>query len=225
VTDLGTTAPGPAGKSDARWSTGIAVQDDGTVHIAWADTKGNQIVLADGKEGNLEATPVSGSANGTNPSLAASADGKFVAVAWFDSVNANLEVAQTSSGALALAHPLPTLAQPSVAATTPAAACQPDGTTLQISAQNVAFDKNCLAAPAGKAVTIEFNNQDPALPHNVEIFTDSSGTTRLGGATGPDDTVAGPATVTYKVDPLKAGTFFFRCDVHPTTMTGTFVVK
>jgi len=26
------------------------------------------------------------------------------------------------------------------------------------------------------------------------------------------------------VPALDAGTYFFRCDVHPTTMTGTFVV-
>ena len=62
------------------------------------------------------------------------------------------------------------------------------------------------------------------MPHNVEIFTDSSATTRLGGATGPGDTVTGPGSTTYKVNALPAGTYFFRCDIHPTQMTGTFVV-
>jgi plastocyanin len=227
VTDLGAAAPvtPTIGHIDDRWSTGIAVDDKGTPFATWADTKANQIVLAEEKGGTFAPQPVPGSINGTNPSLSVSTDGKFQALAWFDSSNANLEVAQSPSGGLSLAHALPTNAPPSGAATTPpAATCEPDGTTLQISAQNIAFDKNCLAAPAGKAFTIEFNNKE-AVPHNVEIFTDSSATNRLGGATGPTDTIAGPATVNYKVDALKAGTYYFHCDVHPTVMFGTFVVK
>jgi plastocyanin len=229
VADLGATARGPNGKSDPRWSTGVAVDDEGTTFVTWADTKANQILLADNKGENPATRPVSGSTNGTNPSLAVSADGKSLALAWFDNANANLEMAQSPSGGLALAHPLTPAPTPSGGATTPpAATCEPDGTTLQITAPAGAaasgFDKNCLAAPAGEAFTIEFNNQD-ATAHNVEIFTDSSATTRLGGAENGGDFIVGPATVTYKVDPLDPGTYFFRCDIHPTIMTGTFVVK
>jgi plastocyanin len=225
VSDLGTTAPKTSGQSDDRWSTGIGLDDQGTAFATWADTKANQIVLAEDKGGSFAPQPVPGSINGTNPSLAVSPDGKFQALAWFDSSNANLEVAQSPSGGLGLAHALPTNAPPSGGATTPpAATCEPDGTTIKVTAQDTAFDTNCLAAPAGKAFTIDFTIQDASL-HNVEIFTDSSAATRLGGATGPTDILAGPASVTYKVDALKAGTYYFHCDVHPTVMTGTFVVK
>ena len=31
--------------------------------------------------------------------------------------------------------------------------------------------------------------------------------------------------MTYDVPALEPGTYFFRCDVHPGQMTGTFVVK
>jgi plastocyanin len=230
VADLGTTAPGPDRKSDARWSTGVAVDDGGTMFVTWADTKANRIVLADNPGGNAATRPVSGSTNGTNPSLAVSADGKSLALAWFDSSNANLEVAQSPAGGLALAHPLTPAATPTGGGqpTAAPAECEPDGTTLQISALNIAFDKNCLAAPAGKSFTIDFNNQE-ATPHNVEIFPTAqdaaSFSNALGGATGPSDIVAGPATVTYKVDALEAGTYYFQCDVHPQQMNGTFVVK
>ena len=37
--------------------------------------------------------------------------------------------------------------------------------------------------------------------------------------------VIGPTTVTYHVVALVAGTYYFHCDVHPTAMQGTFVVK
>ncbi len=101
------------------------------------------------------------------------------------------------------------------------AACSPSGTSLKISAHNSAFDANCLAAPAGTPFTIAFDNQDASIPHNVAIYTDEAATTNL--FTG--DVVTGPKKVTYKVAALDAGTYFFRCDIHPTTMTGTFVVK
>lgn len=87
-------------------------------------------------------------------------------------------------------------------------------------AMSSVFDTDCLAAPAGKPFTIVFDNQDPSIPHNLSIYTDDGATESL--YTG--EIVTGPDVVTYRVDALEAGTYFFRCDVHPTTMTGTFVV-
>ena len=99
--------------------------------------------------------------------------------------------------------------------------CSPSGTTVTVSAKNLAFDAKCLAAPANTPFTISFDNKDSGVPHNVAIFTDSSATKSL--FTG--SVVTGPKTVTYHVPALKPGTYYFRCDVHPTTMHGTFVVK
>jgi cytochrome c oxidase subunit II len=103
--------------------------------------------------------------------------------------------------------------------------CSPTGTSLQIAAKNIHFDKDCLAAPAGQPFTIEFDNQDPGIPHNVEVYTDDSLSDRLAGATGITDTITGPAKTTYKSGPLEAGTYYFVCDVHESAMFGTFVVK
>jgi plastocyanin len=95
------------------------------------------------------------------------------------------------------------------------------GTTAQISAQNLKFDTSTLQASAGKAFTIAFDNADPGVPHNVSLYTDSSATTVVfKGAL-----VTGPKTIDYQVKALPAGQFFFRCDVHPTLMTGTLKVK
>jgi hypothetical protein len=233
VTDLGTTAGATAGQPDARWSTGIAVDDQGVHYVTWADTGGNQIVLATNKGGQFDSQPVQGSEGGTNPSIAVSADGKSLAMAWFDAANANLDVAIPPSGGLVLAHPPPTLAPPTATAASPttsgaAPPCEPTGTSLQVEAPPLAsgtgFDQNCLAAPADEAFTVEFANNDPGVPHNFEIYSDSSASTRLGGATGPTDSIVGPATVTYDVDPLDPGIYYFQCDIHPQTMNGTFAV-
>lgn len=93
--------------------------------------------------------------------------------------------------------------------------------SITITAQNAAFDTDCLAAPAGKPITIVLDNQDPSVPHNVSIYTDESATKAL--FTG--DLVIGPKKITYDVGSLPAGSYFFRCDVHPATMTGTLAVS
>lgn len=223
VTDVGSTSAGPSGAADPGWSTGIAVDRAGRVVVAWADRAANDVVLSSSSSGGgFGSADLPGSTNGIDPDVAVSPDGSKVFGAWFDSSNLNLVVAESGGRTPNLAFPTPTLQQPSVAPAPPS--CTPNGTTLTVTAQNIAFDTNCLAAPAGTPFTIKFTNDDAGVPHNVEIFTSQAATTRLGGATGPTDTVTGPGSVTYKVGGLSPGTYFFRCDIHPTQMTGTFVV-
>jgi plastocyanin len=91
-------------------------------------------------------------------------------------------------------------------------------------AQNIAFDATCLAAPAGQAFTIEFDNQDPSVPHNIDLLAADPSQDPSAPSLFAGDLVTGVATATYDVPALDAGTYFFRCDVHPTQMVGTFVV-
>jgi nitrite reductase (NO-forming) len=102
----------------------------------------------------------------------------------------------------------------------PAGACAPAGDTVEVAAMDSVFDADCLAAPAGKPFEIVFDNMDAGIPHNVAIYTDESAETPL----FVGETFNGPDVVTYEVPALEAGSYFFRCDVHPTTMTGTFEV-
>ena len=99
------------------------------------------------------------------------------------------------------------------------ATCSPGGTQLEISAKSVAFDKDCLAAPANQPFTITFHNDDAGTPHNVVIMTSMDGSTLFKGTI-----VSGITTASYKVQPLKPGTYHFHCEIHPDTMQGTFVV-
>jgi hypothetical protein len=114
-------------------------------------------------------------------------------------------------------------AQPSGSPPVPAT-CAPSGTKLEIAASGIAYDKRCLAAPANQAFTVTFTNRDAGTPHNFEIFTDPSAATRLGGAKDATDVVVGPGSTTYDVQALESGTYFFHCDIHPTQMSGTFIV-
>jgi len=88
-----------------------------------------------------------------------------------------------------------------------------------ISASGLAFSTSTLEFPADTPVTLTFDNQDSGVPHNVAIYEDQAYTQSK--FTG--EIVTGPATATYDVPALAAGTYYFKCDVHP-TMTGTVSV-
>lgn len=93
------------------------------------------------------------------------------------------------------------------------------GTTVQIAALNIAFDKNELSVPAGAPFQIQFDNQE-AAPHNVAIHE--------GSATGPNlfrgEIITGPRQITYDVPALNAGSYTFICTVHP-NMVGTLTAQ
>jgi len=88
---------------------------------------------------------------------------------------------------------------------------------IPLEAKNIAFDKTELTAPSGGQVTIHFSNQDPQTPHNFSIYTDESATTPI--FQGPN--VTGPGSTDYTFAAPEPGEYFFRCDIHPTIMTGT----
>jgi plastocyanin len=93
-------------------------------------------------------------------------------------------------------------------------------------AEGTAFDPTCLVAPAGEPFSIDFDNRDDAGatgPHNIAIAVDEAAITADPIFTG--DPVNGPDTVTYDVPAIPdEGSYFFRCDFHPATMTGTLAV-
>jgi plastocyanin len=106
----------------------------------------------------------------------------------------------------------PATSQPSGSLTSGA----PEGTTIV--AANLAFQQSSVAVDADKAISLHFVNQDQA-PHNVAIFSDA-------GYSAPvfaGDVIQGGDT-TYQVPSLRAGTYYFRCDVHP-DMKGQIVAK
>jgi plastocyanin len=90
--------------------------------------------------------------------------------------------------------------------------------TLNLSAQNIQFDTDHLEAPAGRALVLEFANNDPGVPHNVEI-KDATGASLFKGKI-----ITGPDAAAYQVPALAAGSYTFVCDVHP-FMTGTLTVR
>ena len=80
------------------------------------------------------------------------------------------------------------------------------------------FSTDALSVKPDAPIDLEFDNQDPGVGHNVDIFDGPDETAPLlfGG-----EVITGPDTATYGVEPLVEGEYFFNCRIHLTTMTGT----
>jgi len=209
--------PDVSATGDAAWNTAVAAADDGTVYVAWED---DGVQLASGTDSFKSLDIGTSTRSGADPALAASSGG--VALGWYDTLGQNQMLGLLNDDAEIL------VAQPSPSLTTsqgPAAGgeCGKDGkVALTISATGSAFSTSCLVAEAGKPFTIEFTNNDP-IDHNVALYPNSEAVPAdsfFMGEAAPQGVVTD-----YHVDPIdKPGDYYFHCDYHPTTMTGTFVV-
>ena len=99
---------------------------------------------------------------------------------------------------------------------------EPGGVVVAIAAPEGAaasgFSTDTLSVPRDEAFTIAFDNQDPAVPHNVVVF---DGPDAEAPALVTGELITGPAKADYAVEPVPEGEYFFHCEVHPTTMVGT----
>ena len=91
---------------------------------------------------------------------------------------------------------------------------------LTVVATVIEFDADRIELPADTAVKMVFDNKGKGAPHNIAIYPDDTAGTPLFRG----DITTGPKKITYDIPAIPAGEYFFRCDVHPTQMTGTVVV-
>ena len=96
---------------------------------------------------------------------------------------------------------------------------EPGADAIRVVAEGTAFDTDRLELPADEPVRLALENRD-AAEHNLSIYEDD---TASGDPLFTFVSFPGPATETFQVDPLPAGEYYFRCDVHP-VMEGTVVV-
>jgi len=217
----GTVADVGSGANDAGRSTGIAADDAGTVYVTWYDPGTHSVRLALATGDTFEPIEVKQTNGGVLPTVAAAPDGSAVYVAWYAETSQDLMLGTYAEvTGLDLAVPSPT---PSAVPTTtpPTAQCtKVSNGVVDILAQGIAFDTNCIEAPANRPFTIAFDNRDAGLLHNVSVYPSA---TELTNPIEQGEIITGPATADYQVPALRAGEYYFRCDVHP-QMNGTLVV-
>jgi plastocyanin len=97
------------------------------------------------------------------------------------------------------------------------ASADPNAPTIV--AKDIKFEQSSYQVPAAKPFTLTFDNRDGA-PHNIVIAKDEG----FGDKVFAGEVFSGPATKPYSVPALAAGSYFFRCEVHP-EMKGTLVAK
>ena len=100
--------------------------------------------------------------------------------------------------------------------------------TVDLIAKNMAFNTSTITVPASSQVVIRFQNQEASgssqvagIPHNFALYQSPNSTVSIFSG----DIITGGENSTYTfVAPVSPGTYFFRCNVHPTTMKGQFIV-
>ena len=126
-------------------------------------------------------------------------------------------------GAYAAPSPSATVAP----AGAPSGGC-PKNVTLSITAPAGAatsgFSTKQLSAQANKALEVCFQNND-LTTHNFEVWNKDPLSDPSAKNYATEDPFTGPASELVKVPALPSGTYFYRCIVHPTVMTGTLTVK
>jgi plastocyanin len=196
--------------------TSIAVDESGTLWVAWVDADG--VAFARGGD-ELEAIDTRGNtAGGAMPSVAVAPDGSSAYLSWYDTENEDLLVgAYGELEGLAIAEPSPEPPPPDQGGGPPPTECTEvqDG-TVAIVAVSLQFDTSCIRALADEPFTIDFTNEDPDQ-HNVSIYPTADD---LQNPILQEPPFNGPAQETYEVPALEVGQNYFQCDVHPTTMNG-----
>jgi plastocyanin len=96
--------------------------------------------------------------------------------------------------------------------------------TAPAGSANSGFAETELSVPADTPFTIVFKNDDPGIPHNVQIFEGTDTAAPPVFAPEGGELINGVAETTYEVPALEAGTYTYNCLAHPATMVGTLTV-
>jgi hypothetical protein len=97
-------------------------------------------------------------------------------------------------------------------------------TAVTLIAKGIKWDLSQLLFKANAKITVTVENQDTTLgvPHDFAIFSDPQRQSHE--IFTPKADVSPGQKLDYLVPPLKAGTYYFECFIHP-SMNGTVAVK
>jgi plastocyanin len=95
-----------------------------------------------------------------------------------------------------------------------------DAVELEVEAEDFAFDSSTYTVPAEANVDLKFKNRDEGIPHTFTIYESEDAQQQIFD-TG---NVTGDAEESFQLQAPAAGTYYFRCDVHP-DMNGDFVTE
>lgn len=100
-----------------------------------------------------------------------------------------------------------------------------DAQEFTIIGEDILFDVDEIQVEASGQVVVTFDNRDTGVPHNWAVYESEEAATSGGAPIAGSPIESGPLTQTIVFDAPEPGTYFYRCDVHPTTMTGALEVR
>ena len=93
---------------------------------------------------------------------------------------------------------------------------------VRIVAKDLKFDKSTIRASASAPVTVTLDNQDAGVLHNIAFYTNASATQPIFVGEVFPGVLARDFNFRAPDSPRN---YIFRCDVHPDTMKGSFIVQ
>lgn len=95
---------------------------------------------------------------------------------------------------------------------------------VEITAKGLAFDRKELSVPSGVPAVIVLDNQD-ADQHNLSVYPNAEVGRTQQNQLFKGTLFPGPATRRYRLNALPPGAYYFQCDIHVTTMSGTLTAE
>jgi plastocyanin len=86
------------------------------------------------------------------------------------------------------------------------------------------FSPAQLLIAAGKSVTITAKNTDPGIPHSFALYNSEQDASGGANPIAETATCSGPCEGEVNVN-LDGGVYFFRCEVHGNSMSGTLTAR
>ncbi len=97
---------------------------------------------------------------------------------------------------------------------------------VTVVAERFAFDTDRIEAQAGEILSVTLENRDNGVPHNIAFLIPGATPERVATKGARSPVRSGPAETRVVLRlPERAGTYEFRCDVHPDQMHGSLEVR
>jgi plastocyanin len=135
-----------------------------------------------------------------------------------------LMVACGDDGNQAATAPSPTPPAPTTTSPRPAPP-EPEcieGTELEVEAENLEFDVDCIRVPADTPFTIAFSSKDDDLKHDIAI---GDNVYDLQPSVFDGKVIGGDEDIMYEIEGVPMGEYVFFCSVHRRTMNGDFIAE
>jgi plastocyanin len=97
-----------------------------------------------------------------------------------------------------------------------------EGTELEVEAENLEFNVDCIRIPAETPVTIMFSSRDEGTVHDIAI---GDNVLDIQPSVFDGEVIEGGQDITYEIEGVPMGEYVFFCTVHRRNMSGDLTAE